>query len=294
MSGRSIRIGVSGWSYGHWRKGAWYPEDLPQKRELEYIAKRFNSAEINGSFYSLLKPDTYRRYRDTVPDGFVFAVKGSQFITHSKKLKDTRVPLSNFMASGVLRLEDKLGPILWQFPQMKFDLERVRAFLDLLPRDTQSASKLAGKHDKRVSGRASMVVYENRPMRHALEFRHPEFFREEIVDMCRSSDTALVFSDSGDWPCTEEVTAGWVYLRLHGSPNTYATSYGQSRLRNWADRVQVWAGGDEPGDANKITDKPPPSGRSRDVYVYFDNDYQANAPRDAEKLMELLEVPSPV
>lgn len=203
-----IRIGVSGWSYDHWRNGTFYPRELPRSRKLAYLARRFNSVEVNGSFYSLLSPSTYEKYRESTPDGFLFAVKGSRFITHSKKLKDVKTPLANFFASGVLRLEEKLGPFLWQFPEMEWETERVGEFLELLPGDAEEASKLARKHDHRVSGRASMVVHRNRRIRHALEFRHERFLSEDVVRVCRDGGVALVFADSGDWPYTEEVTAG--------------------------------------------------------------------------------------
>lgn len=282
-----IRIGVSGWSYDHWR-GAYYPESLPKRRHLEYVTHRLNSLEINGSFYSLLRPDTYRRYAETAPDDFVFAVKGSRFITHSKKLTDVDVPLANFFASGVLRLEEKLGPFLWQLPDMRWDVARTARFLELLPRDAKAASRLARKHDQRVSGRASMVVHRNRRIRHALEPRHPDHFSPEIVRACRDRGVALVFADSGDWPYTEELTAGFVYLRLHGSPHTYASRYGDRRLDEWARKIEAWTAGGEPDDPDRITERKPPGRKSRDAYVYFDNDGEAHAPRDAERLMRRL------
>lgn len=283
-----IRIGVSGWSYDHWRNGVFYPDSLPRKREVEYVTHRFNSVEINGSFYSLLRPDTYRRYAGTAPDDFVFAVKGSRFITHSKKLADVKVPLANFFASGVLRLEGNLGPFLWQLPEMKWDTDRIARFFELLPGDTREASTLAKKHDHRVTGRASMVVHRRRRIRHALEIRHPEFFSREMVRICRDHGVALVFADSGDWPYTEELTAGFVYLRLHGSPDTYASNYGDARLERFAERIRAWTEGDEPEDPDRITDRVPPRRKGRDVYVYFDNDQGGNAPRNARSLMEKL------
>lgn len=287
------RIGVSGWSYDHWRGGAFYPEDLPQKRELEFASRRFNSIEINGSFYSLLRPESYERYRRTAPADFRFAVKGGQFITHSKKLRSVEKPVANFFASGLLRLEDKLGPILWQFPDMTWPLERVRAFVELLPSDTESASRLAARHDHRLNGRSSYVVHRNRRLRHAFEFRHRSFFEPQVVRWCRDANVALVFADSGDWPYTEELTAGFVYLRLHGSPRTYQSNYGGKALERWARRIRTWADGGEPGDSERITDRKPPARKRRTVYAYFDNDHAAHAPRNAARLMRLLEVEPP-
>ncbi|HWV56529.1 MAG TPA: DUF72 domain-containing protein [Longimicrobiales bacterium] len=282
------RIGVSGWSYDAWA-GEFFPPGLPKSARLHYASRQFNSIEINGSFYSLLTPRAYRRHREVTPPGFLFSVKGSQYITHSRKLVDARVPLANFLASGVLRLEEKLGPILWQFPAVRFDHDRLRAFLALLPRDTEAAGRLARRHDERVTGRASMKVDALRPIRHAVEFRHESFFTDDVVEMLREHDVALVASHSGSWPYAEEVTASFVYLRLHGAPRSYASAYGRARLERWADKIRAWASGSEPADAARITSGAPPR-QARDVFVYFDNDQFAHAPRDARLLMEILGV----
>jgi uncharacterized protein YecE (DUF72 family) len=282
-----VRIGVSGWSYAHWRGGAFYPEEVTQRRELEYLGRRFATVEINGSFYSLLRPQTYARYHEQVPAGFVFAVKGGQFITHSKKLKDVQVPLANFFASGVLRLEERLGPLLWQLPQRRWPAGRVEDFLELLPADTIQASRLARRHDRRVSGRASLAVDRNRTLRHALEVRHPALLSEPVVRACRRHSVALVFShNGGDWPYHEEITAGWCYLRLHGAPHTYASPYRRGGLDHWAERIRRWAEGGEPSDPQRLTSRKPPARKGRDVYVYFDNDKSGYAPRDALALCE--------
>lgn len=285
----TIRVGVSGWSYRHWRKGVFYPDGLAERRELEYLSRRMATVEINGSFYSLLRPDRYAAYRSQVPPGFRFAVKGGQFITHSKKLQDVEVPLANFFASGVLRLEDALGPVLWQLPPMRWEKERIARFLALLPSDTVAASRLARRHDQRVAGRSSTAVHRNRRMRHALEIRHPAMLCDDVVRACRRHNVALVFSDSGsDWPYTEEVTAGWCYLRLHGAPQTYASSYDEISLRRWAARIRCWHGGCEPADSRRLTERKPPARTSRDVYVYFDNDQQGRAPCNAMALEQML------
>src|SRR5437763_1828647 len=150
----NLRIGISGWTYAPWR-GTFYPEDLAQKRELEYASRQLNSIEINGSFYSLQTPKSYAAWYEATPEGFVFSVKGGRFITHMKKLKDVEKPLANFFASGVLALREKLGPILWQFPpQFGFDAERFERFFEMLPRDMTAAAKLAKRHDERMKGRA--------------------------------------------------------------------------------------------------------------------------------------------
>jgi uncharacterized protein YecE (DUF72 family) len=149
-----MRIGISGWRYPAWR-GKFYPKGLPQRSELEFAASRFNSVEINGSFYSLQLPLSYQRWYSATPDDFVFAVKGGRFITHMKKLREVETPLANFFASGVLALREKLGPILWQLPpNLGYNNDRLEGFFNLLPRNTREASKLAKKHDDNLKKRA--------------------------------------------------------------------------------------------------------------------------------------------
>ena len=150
-SSGTVRVGISGWRYPSWR-GDFYPRGLPQRRELEYVARQLTSVELNGSFYSLQRPESYRRWRAEVPDGFVFAVKGGRFVTHYKRLRGVETPLANFFASGVLELGPALGPVLWQLPErLAFDAERLGAFLDLLPHH-RCRRALAGKHDGRSRG----------------------------------------------------------------------------------------------------------------------------------------------
>lgn len=282
------RIGISGWSYRGWQ-GPFYPKDLPQKRHLEYASRQFNSIEINGSFYSLQTPQTYRRWYEETPEGFVFAVKGSRFITHTRRLGDAETPLANFFASGLLLLRDKLGPLLWQVPaNFRYDRERLRAFAELLPRDTEEAVELARKHDQRVKGREWVRTDHRRRLRHAIEIRNETFLNPEFVRLLRDHNIAIVFSDAPDWPYTEELTAGFAYLRLHGSRQTYASRYTDRELDRWAKRISSWRSGAEPSDAHKITDRKPPARQSRDVYVYFDNDQMANAPKDAGRLANRL------
>jgi uncharacterized protein YecE (DUF72 family) len=280
----TIYVGVSGWSYDDWR-GPFYPSGLSKKDELSYLSRRFNSVEINGSFYGLLKPETYRHWYEQTPSRFLFAVKGSRFITHNKKLKDAGVPLANFFASGLLALRDKLGPILWQLPQnVAFDPVRLDRFLGLLPRDTQQAVRLGRKHDERVEGRSWLRPDTNHRLRQVLEVRHESFLTAEMVRIARRHGVALVFADSGSWPYLEELTAGFAYLRLHGSPETYASRYTEKALDGWANRIRAWSSGREPPEPKRITDRPPPPRKSRDVYVYFDNDQSAHAPLNALSL----------
>jgi len=269
----AVLVGISGWNYPGWR-GGFYPEGLSVRRMLAYASRRFRAVEINASFYSLQRPSTYRRWYEETPRGFVFAVKGSRYVTHMKRLGDVRVPLANFFASGVLRLEEKLGPVLWQLPpQLRFDPARVAAFLDLLPRSTGEAAALARGHDRRLAGRAWTRVERDRPIRHAFEVRHPSFLVPEFVRLLRRHGAALVFADSaGQWPYAEEVTGGFVYVRLHGSQVLYASRYTDEELDWWAARIRRWAAGGEPPDAVRITHTAPPRRKQRDVYVFFDND----------------------
>lgn len=283
-----IRIGLSGWSYDEWR-GDFYPGDLPRRRELAFAARAFDTLEINGSFYSLRKPSDYRSWRGAAPPGFRYAVKGSRFITHNKKLHDVRTALANFFASGVLELREMLGPFLWQLPaSLAFDEERMERFLDLLPHDTESLARLARGHDRRVSGRSWLTPDRNRRIRHVLEPRHESFFTPALIRLLRRHGVALAFSDARDWPYVEEITAGFVYLRLHGPGEPYASPYDGRALDRWAARIRSWHRADEPTDARRITTLGSPKRKGRDVYVYFDNDMHGHAPRNASALRERL------
>lgn len=283
-----IRVGVSGWDYDSWR-GTFYPEELPRGEELAYAAQRFDILEVNSTFYGLRAPATFARWRDAVPDGVVLAVKGSRFITHQKKLRDVGTAVANFLASGVLKLGSRLGPILWQLPeQLHFDAERVEAFLAGLPGDTDAAADLARGHDDRVAHPA-YGKGTNRPMRHVLEVRHDSYLCEGMATMARRHDVALAVSHASAWPLTEEVTAGLVYVRLHGPGEPYASAYDEEALARWARRLQCWRDGEEPEDASTITDRRSPARGGRDVDVCFNNDAAGYAPRQAARLRELLD-----
>jgi len=285
----SVRIGVSGWRYPSWR-GRFYPPALPQRQELAYASARFSSIELNGSFYALQRPTRYAAWRDATPRGFVFAVKGPRYITHMRRLQDTRVPLANFFASGVLGLRGKLGPILWQLPPtLAWDSDLLGAFLRQLPHDARQAAALAREHDAHVPEPALSTTARNRRLRHALEVRHESFRDPRFIAQLRRHGVALVVADTaGRWPLIEDVTAGFVYLRLHGQHQLYAGGYDRTALEHWARRIRAWSAGDEPGDARKVSTARPPKRAARDVYVYFDNDAKAHAPRDALALVQRL------
>jgi uncharacterized protein YecE (DUF72 family) len=287
-----IRIGVSGWRYAPWR-GSFYPKGLRQKDELRYAASMFSTVEINGSFYSLQRPEHYARWYEQTPSDFVFAVKGGRFITHMKKLKNVETPLANFLASGVLALREKLGPILWQFPpNFRFDAERVGNFLRLLPKDTRAALRIARKHDERLNGRAHLAIDESQPLRHAFEIRHESFCDPAFMKLLRENNASLVIAETARrWPMLEDVTADFVYLRLHGDKELYRSGYGKKALERWAARIRAWHRGSEPKDANKCLRSKPPTARARDIYVYFDNtDVKLRAPVDARSLTSILDI----
>jgi uncharacterized protein YecE (DUF72 family) len=286
-----IRIGVSGWRYPPWR-GEFYPDGLPQHQELAYASRKLPTIEINGSFYSLQSPSSYAAWYMATPPDFVFSVKGSRFITHMKRLKDIEKPLANFFASGLLNLNEKLGPILWQFPpNFAFDPERIDAFFRLLPRDTQAALSLARRRDARMTGRASLKIDAVRPLRHAVEIRNPTFVVPDFIEILRRNAIALVVSDAGErWPQPHDVTADFVYLRLHGATELYRSRYSATALREWADRLRVWSTGDQPADANRVMPGAKVERIARDVFCYFDNTDKLQAPINARQLMKLLDV----
>ncbi len=287
-----VRVGLSGWNYPEWR-GGFYPEGLPRKDELGYAARQFPALELNGTFYSLQKPVSFKKWALQTPKDFVFAVKGSRYITHVRCLGDPETALANFWASGVLLLGRKLGPVLWQLPpqlDVMNDDRRLRRFLDLLPRSTRAARQLAQQCDVRVVGAPELAPDEaNRRIRHAVEVRNPHSLTPRLVELLRRSGVSLVFSHAGrEWPYVEELTAGFVYLRLHGSPRLYQSPYRAGKLLEWARRIERWHGGGEPKDAQRITEWGFPQRKSRDVFVFFDNTGSGHAPRDAARLQQRL------
>jgi uncharacterized protein YecE (DUF72 family) len=286
----SIRIGISGWRYEPWR-GVFYPPELPQRAELQYASRVLSTIEINGSFYSLQRPESYTQWYQDTPADFLFAVKGGRFITHMRKLRDIEQPLANFLASGVFNLREKLGPILWQFPpQFRFDRVKMESFFRLLPRDGRSASALAARHSERLRGRTQLEIDPRQVLRHAVEIRHESFMDPSFVDLLRDHGVALVVAETARrWPMSHDITADFVYMRLHGDRQIYQSGYGDKSLERWASRIRAWHRGGEPEDALKISPRKPPSRAARDVFCYFDNtDVKLRAPVDAQSLMRKL------
>jgi uncharacterized protein YecE (DUF72 family) len=263
------RIGTSGWLYPPWRK-VFYPPGLPHRRELEFLSSNMNSVEINGTFYSLQRPSSFRSWYAETPPDFTFAVKGPRFVTHMKKLADVETPLANFFASGLLALREKQGPLLWQLPpNLGFNPERLAAFFTLLPRSTQEAAWLARRHDERMTDRAITSTDLDIPLRHALEVRHHSFITAAFTDLLREHAIAVVIADTaGRWPLIREVTADFVYVRLHGDVELYTSGYTEEALDSWATTIGGWLAA------------------GLDVQVHFDNDVKVHAPYDAMSLAQ--------
>jgi uncharacterized protein YecE (DUF72 family) len=285
MAKGKIRIGISGWRYAPWR-GRFYPKGLRQADELAYAAKTFSTIEINGTFYSLQRPDAFRAWYRATPKNFVFALKGPRYITHMLRLARAGSPLANFFASGVLLLKEKLGPILWQLPpNFPFRPDRLEEFFTLLPRNTMDAARLARRHDKKLKTRAMLNADADRPLRHALEIRHDSFRDEAFIRLLRGHDIGLVVADTVEWPCLMDVTADFVYCRLHGSEQLYVSGYDGRALSRWAGRIRAWAAGRSAQGTHRA---PHVAKAKRDIYVYFDNDAKVRAPFDALTLVKKL------
>ncbi len=264
-------VGMSGWVYAPWR-GVFYPKGLKHDEELAYAAAHVNSIEINGSFYSLQRPSSWQRWRDTVPDAFVFSVKGPRFITHMRRLEGVEEPLANFFASGLLALGAKLGVVLWQLPaSIDFDVDVVRSFLEVLPKTTTEAATLARRRSERMHGREWLDTDAERPLRHAIEPRSHTFDDDRFAQLLTEHGVAAVLGDSaGKWPVLEWVTTDFAYARLHGDTELYASGYDAEGIAKWEEWTRSHLD------------------HGREVYVYFDNDMKVRAPFDAMTLLDRL------
>ncbi|WP_374010234.1 DUF72 domain-containing protein [Leifsonia sp. LS-T14] len=264
------RIGISGWTYAPWR-GVFYPPKLQHRLELQYASEQLDSIEINGSFYSLQRPSSYRTWAEHTPDEFVFSVKGGRYITHILRLRNARAAVANFFASGVLALGPKLGPLLWQLPPtLQFDAESVDAFFRQLPRTTAEAAVLAGESTL-DEDRTYTTVDADRPLRHVVEVRHTSFDVPAFVELARAHGVAIVLADTaGRYPVIRELTAPFAYVRLHGDEELYTSGYTAESLDRWAVELTGWLE------------------RGMDVYAYFDNDVKVRAPYDAMGLRDRL------
>jgi uncharacterized protein YecE (DUF72 family) len=260
-----IRVGIGGWVFKPWR-GTFYPEGLPQARELEHASRAVTTIEINGTFYGSQKPASFQRWAAETPDDFVFSLKGPRFTTHRRVLAEAGPSIERFFASGVRELKSKLGPTLWQLPPTKsFEAADFAAFLALLP--------------QRLDGR---------PIRHAVEFRHPSFCVPEFVALMRKFSVAIALVDSEAHPLIADVTSDFVYLRLQRTEEAIDTGYPPAALATWAKRAHAWAEGSAPSD---LTTLAPASGAKtkRDVFVYMISGAKLRAPAAAQALLAKLE-----
>ena len=260
----AIRVGIGGWMFEPWR-GTFYPDGLARKRELEYAAGKLTSIEVNGTFYGAQKPETFARWRDETPDGFVFSLKGPRFTTNRRVLAEAGESVERFIGGGLLELKDKLGPINWQFAATKkFDPEDFEAFLALLPRE--------------AGGRA---------LRHAVEVRHGSFRTPEFVDMARRHGVAVVVAGDSDHPLIADPTADFVYLRIMGTGESHPLGYAPGALDAWAGRARAYAAGGVPEDLDSVGKAP--QAAPRDVYLYVISGHKVRNPAAALALIERLD-----
>lgn len=260
-----IRVGIGGWTFEPWR-GAFYPPGLAQKRELEYASRRLTSIEINGTYYGSQKPESFARWREETPGGFVFSLKGPRFTTNRRVLAEAGASVERFVGSGILELGEKLGPINWQLlPTKAFDPADFEAFLKLLP-----------------------ASVEGRPLRHVVEVRHASFRVPEFVALLRAYGIATVVTDKDEFPHIPDVTAPFVYARLQRAREDEATGYAPPALDGWAERALAWSRGGAPADLAPVGAPEPDPPASRDVFVYMINGFKPKAPAAAMALIERL------
>ncbi|MFC5741002.1 DUF72 domain-containing protein [Dyella tabacisoli] len=240
-----IRAGIGGWTFAPWRKN-FYPDGLPQRRELEYASRQLRAIEINGTYYGAQKPDTYARWAGETPAGFVFSLKAPRYISEGKPLRDTGKGIYGFVHGGLAEMGDRLGPILWQLPPSRpFDADDLAAFMDLLPRQLNGTT-----------------------LRHVLEVRHPGFLTERYVTLARAHAIPTVFTDSPDYPSLADQTGDFTYARLMRSEANVDTGYSAAALDDWAARAQRWAAGKDVAELPHVT-AAPAIGQARDVFVFF-------------------------
>lgn len=279
----TIRLGIAGWVFDQWRGGAFYPPGLKQKEELAYASRHLGAIEINSTFYSHQKPQSFANWAAESPDDFVFSVKGHQLVTHLKRLKDVEIPLANFFASGVLALGKRLGPFCWQLPpNLKYDPARLETFLELLPHDIDALLALAKKSEG-LKNPPFLEANGVGVVRHAIEVRHESFATPEVVELLRAHNVALVTADTAEWP-TADVTADFVYCRLQGAPG--ADHYEPEERAERTDWLRAWSEG-RAASAPTLT-PPVADGTARDVYAFFVSTDKPNAPRNARAAMQAL------
>ncbi|MDT8760770.1 DUF72 domain-containing protein [Sphingomonas psychrotolerans] len=264
MASAPIRIGIGGWTFEPWR-GTFYPEGLTQKKELEFASRQLSAIEINGTYYSTFKPATFEGWAKTVPDGFVFTVKGSRFCTNRKVLADAGESVRRFVSQGLVELGDRLGPIFWQFmATKKFEAEDFRAFLALLPREEAGVK-----------------------LRHAIQVRHDSFHVPEFVAMCREAGVAIVYADSPQYPAIADVTGDFVYARLEAGEDDNPLCYPEADFPRWTEAARIWASGGRPEGLPYVEQVDPPK-QPRETFVFFIHGGKIRAPAAAQELIRRL------
>lgn len=260
----NIYVGVGGWTFEPWR-GTFYPEKLPQKRELEYASQHLTSIEINGTYYGSQKPESFRKWHDETPDNFVFSLKGSRFTTNRKELAQAKESVERFIGSGILELRDKLGPINWQFMETKkFEPEDFEAFLKFLPDSV-----------------------EGRKLKHSVEVRNDSFAAPDFVELVRKYNVAVITAGDSKFPQIADPTADFVYVRIMGTDEKHQKGYSEAELDAWAKRAQAYAAGDIPDDLRSVSEKN--AGKTpRDVYLYVISGHKELNPAAAMALIERL------
>jgi len=260
-----IYVGIGGWNFAPWR-GVFYPKGLPQAKELAYAGAHVTSIEINSTYYGSQKPESFRKWASTVPDGFIFSVKASRFCTNRRVLREAGDSIKRFVESGVLELGDRLGPLLWQFaPTKKFDEADFGGFLELLPQ-----------------------TYDGRRLRHVVEVRHDSFRVPAFVALLRKFGLAVVYAEHATYPGIADVTSDFVYTRLQKGHDDIPTAYPPQALDQWARRVRLWAEGREPDDLPRVDAGHKPAAKPRDVFAYFIHEGKVRAPAAAMALIERL------
>jgi uncharacterized protein YecE (DUF72 family) len=260
-----IHIGVGGWNFAPWR-GVFYPAGLAQAKELSYASSHLTSIEINATFYGSQKPESFRKWAATVPDGFVFSVKGPRFATNRRVLAEAGDSIKRFMDSGVLELRDRLGPMLWQFaPSKKFDAADFGKFLELLPREA-----------------------DRRSLRHVVEVRHASFCTAEFIALMRKFAIPVVFTDHVTYPSIADLTGDFVYARLQRGQDEIATAYPKKDLDAWVSRLKLWAQGGEPDDLPRVAASEKHKPAPRDIFCYVIHEGKVRAPAAAMALIERL------
>ncbi len=259
-----IRVGIGGWTFEPWR-GTFYPDKLPQKRELEYAANALTAIEINGTYYSSFKPASFAGWAAAAPEGFVYTVKGSRFVTNRKVLAEAGESVARFCGQGLTELGDKLGPIFWQFmATKKFDAADFGAFLKLLPAE-QDGVKL----------------------RHAVQVRHDSFHTPEFVALCRAAGVAIVFADSPQYPAIADVSGDFVYVRLEAGEDENPLCYPEAALPRWVEAARICAAGGQPEGLPTFADAPAPV-QPRSTFVFFIHGGKVRAPAGAQAFLDQL------